>query len=419
MVAIHAKAPDAIEFGDAGDYLAAARSVCVDGMYPEKGNLPFFRAPGLPLFIAAVTGCDVANVHLAKIGLAVADSFLPVLLFFMGLRLFGRDSAGMIAALGGAFHPILVVQVTDIRSEPLFTLFLTAALALFLIALRRPQLVLLFGAGLSVALTALVRPVGLAAYPLLVVAWLSFARSRRAIGALLLLGGGVVLAPWTAYLGARYGELILINDAGGYNLWRGAHPDLFGALTASDRDAYVSRTREFELETSPREAESVERVASSPGERSRAWRERAMETIRENPRGYAQFTGWKAARFWQPWLNPHEYSRAVVIASGAWNVVLYALALAGLVILVRHDRATALLLTGWVVVFWLAHIPFQVVARFRVASIDPVLLVLAAGSIDAILLGLLGWHRRPVLHPPVPSPRERVSGASGAPAERQ
>jgi hypothetical protein len=249
-------------------------------------------------------------------------------------------------------------------------------------------------------MAALARPVGLAAIAFFVVAILvggvganpdasraGRAPRRAGAAALVLAGALLALAPWSGFMAAKHGELIVVNDAGGYNLWRGTHPGLRDALTASTADAYRERARAFELEISPREAAAVDAAASTPMARSRAWRARAVAIMRRDPGGFARYTLWKAADFWQPSLNRFEYPRRVVWGSAAFTLVLYALALGGIAVLWRRRRDSAVLLLAWIVTFWLAHVPFQVVSRFRTASLEPVLLVLAATAVAA-------WARR-------------------------
>lgn len=377
-----------IGFGDAPDYLAAARTICTEGDYPSRGNLPFFRAPGLPSFLAIATGCRPERVLRAKLAIALVDSLLPLLVFSLALALTGRPSVALLAALAAAFHPGLIYQTTDIRSEPLFTVMLTASLASFVLARRAARDPLFFAAGAAAAMAALIRPVGLVAIAFFAAA--SLARRlpfRRRLAAALLVAAGAAaaLAPWTAFMARKHGELILVNDAGGYNLWRGSHPALYRALTTESRAEYRARSLEFELEISPREAASIESAARTPMKRSAEWRRRAIGIARSDPGLFARYTVWKAADFWQPSLNRFEYPPKVVWGSAAFNVALYALALGGIALLWRSDRSTSLLLVAWIATFWLAHVPFQVVSRFRTASLEPVLLLLAAIAVDAFL----------------------------------
>ena len=46
VAAIVATGPATLRFGDAQDYVDAAASLCEQGRYPDRGSMPFFRAPG-------------------------------------------------------------------------------------------------------------------------------------------------------------------------------------------------------------------------------------------------------------------------------------------------------------------------------------------------------------------------------------
>jgi hypothetical protein len=81
-----------------------------------------------------------------------------------------------------------------------------------------------------------------------------------------------------------------------------------------------------------------------------------------------------------------------VWGSAAFNLALYALAASGFFALWRSRRDAAILLLAWIATFWLAHVPFQVVSRFRTASLEPVLILLAA---FALARWMARWARRP------------------------
>ncbi|MDQ3282671.1 MAG: hypothetical protein M3Q69_14815, partial [Acidobacteriota bacterium] len=83
IAAIELTGAERIAFGDGPDYVASARAICERGVYPERGNLPFFRAPGLPFFIAAVTLGDVSRTRAIKYGLALCDAITVVLIMML------------------------------------------------------------------------------------------------------------------------------------------------------------------------------------------------------------------------------------------------------------------------------------------------------------------------------------------------
>jgi len=376
--------PGAVTFGDGLDYLATARYVCEEHSYPDRGSLPFFRAPLLPAFISAVTICHPERVAAVKVGLALCDSITAVLVGEIAFTLFASSAAAGLAALLAALNPFFLAGVCDIRTEPLAMLFLTAAFWLFLGAVRSLRLAEGVLSGAALAMSSLARPAGLAA--LLLTVATAFAvpwpRSRRwRLPAAVAFGAFAVLLPWIARNAIRYRELIVVNDAAGFNFWRGTNPEIGRIAEIDDPAEYRKATEGFETTSTIEAARPIEAGAAGPRERSRAWFAAGLANVKRAPGLALGFALRRALSFWRPWLNPQEHSMKVVVASAALNTALYALAAIGLWRRRRNDR----FVVGWVVTLFfgvlLAHVPYQVVMRFRIPFTDPLLIALASGTI--------------------------------------
>jgi len=125
----------------------------------------------------------------------------------------------------------------------------------------------------------------------------------------------------------------------------------------------------------------IEPPAASPGARSAAWRRAAFAEIAADPAAALRWTLRKAWLYWRPWLNVDQYGFAAVAASGLFNLALY---VAAIVVLVRcRDRRLVIAVIAYLVVVWLAHLPYQVVMRFRQPFTDPLLLALCTGCAGA------------------------------------
>jgi 4-amino-4-deoxy-L-arabinose transferase-like glycosyltransferase len=377
------------DFGDSQDYLTAAATLCSDEPYPEHGDLPFFRAPGLPLVIAVVTGCHPGNIVLLKVTLTVIDSLLIVVVAALALALWQSPRAALVAATLTAVYPPFILWSGEIRTEPVFMLLLSLGILLTLRGIQSAELSRwhLAAAGIAFSLAALTRPSALIAAPffaMVVLLWdpsRTTLRARALSSAVLAFAAGATLVPWAAHNVLRYDELILVNDAGGYNLWRGTHPAMHQILQASTPAEYEARVAAFHTEVQHPVEARVRRIAGSPSERSRAWRELAIQRWLEQPLETAQIVASSLARYWRPWLMPLEHSGAKVAASAMVIVPLYVLAGVGWWRLVRLRSTLAAVLAAWLVAAWLAHAPFQVVMRFRIPYTDPILLALAAGTL--------------------------------------
>jgi hypothetical protein len=254
LIAIEITGANQVSFGDGPDYIASARSLCEQHSYPDRGNLPFFRAPGLPFFIAAVTACHTSATRAIKYALAACDAWTCGLIASIAFMLFGRTVAWIAGSIA-ALDPIFIAGVCDVRSEPLFMLLLT--LSLFFLLRDTNAL-----AGVATALAALT-PSALLCIPL-------FALFRPKRGAMLIVASALTLAPWAIRNFIRYHEFIAVNDAGGFNFWRGTHPDTIALVHEHDRTAYQALARYFEFETIARTDGNWTRGRSKTSKRSRA-----------------------------------------------------------------------------------------------------------------------------------------------------
>ena len=363
IAAIEVTGATSIRFGDGPDYINTARSVCTDQVYPERGNLPFFRPPGIPFFIAATTLCEPSQTRVIKYALAAVDAGTVVVIFELAALLFG-GLAALLAGLAAAVYPFFVFSTTDIRSEPLFMFLLT--LAILLLVRGQPA-----GAGVATALAALTRPTALLCLPLFAL----FAGRKKA--APLLIAAALTLAPWVARNYLRFGEIILVNDAGSYSVWHASHEETRRIYATRDRAEFQRRGWDFETKTIHEVARQVEARATTPNTRDREWRRLAIEELRRDPEASARFAAQKAWYYWRPWLNPIEYSTRAVVVSALILIPLFVLAAIGIA---RHRLRWAVLI--YFAVLWLAHIPHQVVMRYRIPFTDPLLITFAAGALQ-------------------------------------
>lgn len=404
VAAIAATGPTTLRFGDAQDYVDAAATLCEEGRYPERGSLPFFRAPGLPLFLAAATLCQPRNVVAAKLALATCDVATAALAAALTLLLLGGAArrAALLAAALVAIDPFLVLASSDVTSEPLATLLLTAALCALLAARRAARgmdtgagaIALACAGGAAFGLACLTRPGTLAAGPawlLLPVAGIARGASgvrprvarRRAIAVVLveLLALTATLAPWTWHNWQRFGELVLVNDAGGYNAWRGTHPRLHAMLAETSPARFATDSAALERELARLALAQGLGLERSPRARDRHWWAAARANLTADPPRGLRILARNVVAFFRPWLDPAAHGPLAVAVSATWFVPLGLLALHGATRAWRRDRATLLLLGAGALLAALAHAPFQTVLRFRLPFTEPLLLVLAASGL--------------------------------------
>src|SRR3981081_2066362 len=313
LVSIYEYGPSVIKFGDAPDYFSAATSLCSSASYPDRGSMPFFRAPGLPFFIAAVTLCHTEMVWPVKAALAALDTMLVALVFLLAHELFRDWLLSVLSAAGGAIYPFFVAQVCDVQTEGLFMFFFLASIWLTLRAVRSPVPTLMLAAGICAGVATLVRPIGLVLLPLLAATliYLGAAQTKYRIQLLasFAIGATICLGPWIIRNGIRYHEFILVNDAGGYNFWRGTSTEMAEIDRLADRRAFMAGSIRFETVTSPAIAREIDSVAKTPSDRNREWYQRAFRNFAENPPAFGLRVARNAFVYWRPWLKTQSDCR--------------------------------------------------------------------------------------------------------------
>jgi hypothetical protein len=368
-----------LAFGDGPAYLFAASEIVRTGHYPIRTERFYFRAPGYPVFLAAVTLGRSDRIPAAKAANALLGAAAALLLAAISARVFLRRGVAIATGLAAALHPGLVSLSLDVESEPLFLLLLLSAGFLLLVAADRPSSNFAVLAGAALALAALTRPSALAVAPFLGASlfdrrWPMRARAHLAASAVL--GFALALAPWTIRNAVVFHGFLPINDAAGSAFYQGNSDWMvrFYGLRSRAEYAAWSRAMFSDLE---RQTDEIERQgASRPGQRSQEFFRRALAERSGDPAGWARLFLRKTADFVRPWPSPLFWPGWMVAAVGLVGAAATVLAVIGFSLPIRPGvRAFAL---GFLAVTLAAHVALIVVWRYRIPYWDPVLLLYAA-----------------------------------------
>ncbi len=232
---------------DEREYLALARSVARgEGFrYPADEPSPgtaqqFGRAPGYPLFLAAVI--EPLPVHQAPRRVQLAQAVVSAIGIWLIAAIAGRAAgprAAVAAAAIAACYPPLIWMPSYVLSETLFsTLALAAALVLQEAggwrvelggapdpvpdsSLEPPPSRVLAGAVLT-GVAILTRPAMIFFVPLAAL-WFFWRRRPLAAGVFVLVAI-LCVAPWTMRNHRVYGRWIAVASEGGVTFWTGNHP---------------------------------------------------------------------------------------------------------------------------------------------------------------------------------------------------
>jgi 4-amino-4-deoxy-L-arabinose transferase-like glycosyltransferase len=234
---------------DEREYLALARSIARGNGFTYPADEPvagtaqqFGRAPGYPLFLAALgvsTPSDTVPARV-KIAQAIVGTIGIWLIAAIAARAAG-PKAGTVAATIAAVYPPLVFIPAYAFSETLFSTvaLLTAWVLDHAVASPRmasPERPPYMGprhrralAAASGALTAaaiLIRPTMLFFVPLAIVWLLVSRRGTARVSRTVLFSAAIVIGitPWTIRNARTYGRFMLVASEGGVTFWTGNHP---------------------------------------------------------------------------------------------------------------------------------------------------------------------------------------------------
>jgi len=381
-----------VQFGDARAYLFAAQKIAREGRYPPRTDVFFFRPPGYPAFLAAATLGRPAIIPRAKLATAAVGALCAPLLAALSARIFRRRRVGVATGIAAAVHPAFLVVASDVQSEPLFIALLLGAGILLLVASDRPSSTLALGAGGLLALAALTRSSALVLAPFLCAPLFDGRYPRRIrahLSAAGLVGFLFLLAPWTLRNALVFGEFLPVNDAAGNAFYQGNSDWTVRFYRVRTREQYLAWMKAFDEDMRRRTEELDRSGRGSPGQRSRAFAKQAVEERLRDPAGWVKLLGQKAWDWLRPYPNPLFWPLAAVLATAAYNVLLYGLAAIGLAAAPRPGvRAFAL---AFLAVTFLSHVALIVVWRYRIPYWDPVLLLYAVFGAGGTLLPL--WTR--------------------------
>ncbi|MEP6801133.1 MAG: hypothetical protein ABJC07_04295 [Acidobacteriota bacterium] len=367
-----------VAFGDAPAYLFAARELVRTGHYPVSTEPYYFRAPGYPVFLAAVTLGRPERIAAAKAANAALGAAAALLLAALSARIFRSRAIAIATGAAAALYPALVSLSLDVASEPLFLLLLLASGFLLLAAGDRPSSNLALLAGAVTAAAALTRPSALVLMPLLGAPLFDRRHPPRArwhVAGSALLGFFLTLAPWTLRNALVFHEFLPVNDAAGSAFYQGNSDWMVRFYEIQSRNEYLAWSRAMFASLDSQTAALAASGRTSPRQRSRYFFSKAVAE-RSAAAGWARLLLRKAWDFTRPYPNPLFWPRPVVFAVGAAGTAATLLAVAGISGARRRGvRNFALCVLA---VTFAAHVALIVVWRYRIPYWDPILLLYAA-----------------------------------------
>jgi 4-amino-4-deoxy-L-arabinose transferase-like glycosyltransferase len=354
--------------------LSAGRGFVYDRVADTGTGQQFGRAPGYPLFLAAIgAGRDnpESTPMRVKLAQAIAGAVGVWLIGLLALRS-GGQRAGVVAAAIAAVYPPLVSMPSYVLSETLYsTAGLACALmlqdALYSSASTNSERKRGMAAGLLAGAGALIRPAMLLFLPIAAV-WLLIKRGPQ-LAVIVIAAALLPIVPWTIRNIRVHDRFVLIASEGGVTFWTGNHPLAFGEGDLAANPQLKQAEIEFRRAHPGLTAEAMEPL----------YYRDALSQIAAHPGWWMSLVVRKAFYLVVP-IGPSYalHSMRYRAASTAPYLLLLPFAAAGARRMVRAPQppAALFLLAGSAVLMCLIFFPQE---RFRIPVIDPTLIVCASG----------------------------------------
>ncbi len=202
-------------------------NIAQHGYYTPNGGEPgLSRAPGYPVYLAAVYKLFGVKPAIALFLQIVLSGLIPIFLYMNTELLFSKRVA-RIASVLSIVEPVSIIYANMLLSETLFVVFLLLSTYFFIKSLKNKNTTALLMSAITAGIGAYFRPVILYlplayAFMYISVSWLSFKdRIKYALGIVLITG--LTALPWITrnYIVDRYKGFCSIQDINLY-YWRAA-----------------------------------------------------------------------------------------------------------------------------------------------------------------------------------------------------
>lgn len=309
-------------YPDERDYLLIAHSLAERAAYdggPTKQWPEYFRAPGLPYFLAVLFKFSV-SIDAARWIVASLASFWPVLTFLTVRQLTQRLLPSLCAGLFCVFHPFHARASFQLTTDAITASLAALALLLFVMNVRNPgRRATLVAAGAALGVLVCFRT-NLALFCLPMGAYWLW-RTRRPPDEVS--GGGrvwpvvvaffAVVAPFVIARSVQEGRFLPLTEAGSEIFWRG---------NSSYTRSYLDGDAKADNYLNDYHSVVGDQWGKAGGPR-RAYAN-AMLFIREHPREWLQLKARMLFETWRPWPTFRE-DEAIVGLALFWRAVIVAL----------------------------------------------------------------------------------------------
>lgn len=285
--------------------------------YSEADPPTAKRTPGYPLFLASIFKVSGRNFNAVRVAQCIIDMISTFLVFALCLLLFRSPLAGILAALAYAVYPPVIIIVTHIMSETLFTFLLLLFAVTCVMGMKTRQRPLFAVSGIFLGLATLTRP-GVLPLPLVLLVAAGIWRRDMLRGFLILaVAFSLTMLPWGLRNKRDMGKFIPTSTLVGGNLYKGNHLPTQGAYFMSTDSLLTDEIRDEIAGTTEVKRDSILQAE-------------AIKMIKSNKAAVLALAAKKIPRLWFNLGYGRKPSRKSYAIAGL-HAVLLALGLYGLI----------------------------------------------------------------------------------------
>jgi 4-amino-4-deoxy-L-arabinose transferase-like glycosyltransferase len=316
-----------------------------------------FYPPLWVLFLSATYSIFEPNFFIPKLILCILVIIISLLVYLLGKEVF-NENTGIIASLICAYSPVLFRYSVTLQYEIFYSFLIIMSIYFLIIGSKRDKVFFFFLAGIAFGLSLLTKLI-LLPFIIPIILWLYLTYKNRlkrfALGSFVFLFSTFLLVSlWTTRNYLVYKDLILVNSAGGLNLFFGNNPYAIGKYYTA-----LGKTIPMQL------------PGLSVHESSKEYFKKALVFIWHNPGRFITLGFYKAYYLWEPLYYQIPLMGDVLYQLGLNRAWLwpYIFLLGGIVITATRRGSNSregYLLISLMIVFTLGHMIFHGEPRFRV-----------------------------------------------------
>jgi len=296
-----------IYFPDGRDYWHMS-----DNIFQGKGivlNEKFqsFRPPGYPVFISGIRLLNRENIFTVRMVQILLSSLCVIGVFYLSRQIFGDTRVSLVAAFFMAVDPTSIYFSSLILYDTLVCVLLLTFIIFLYLAIRRNIFWSSIGAGITAGIANLVSPSMVLLVPFCFMIMFFSLNTRKNIArtfSIIFVSMMIVMLPWGIRNYKIHKTFIFTTTQGGVGLYESVGPEAnAGPVGSIIREKYkdiFSQKGEIELD--------------------QYWRQKAYQTIRNDP---ARFMRLAVKKFFRMWSITINYQSAHPVLHNIVSIMFY------------------------------------------------------------------------------------------------